>query len=68
MRSSAEEKGDHRPLSGDQPHALPAVDARAKDQSKAARVHFDWNDIADVVAKVDEELAETKEANGAGNR
>ncbi len=33
-----------------------------KAQSKAARVGFDWSELADVVAKVEEELAETKEA------
>src|SRR5436190_182537 len=38
-----------------------AVRAR-KAQKKAARVNFDWTETSDVVAKVDEELAETKEA------
>ena len=33
-----------------------------KAQKKAARVNFDWTEISDVVAKVDEELAEAKEA------
>jgi ATP diphosphatase len=33
-----------------------------KAQKKAARVNFDWSSLADVIAKVDEELAETKEA------
>ncbi|HEY0370024.1 MAG TPA: nucleoside triphosphate pyrophosphohydrolase [Chthoniobacterales bacterium] len=42
--------------------ALPALMRAQKVQKKAAHVNFDWNNIADVVAKVDEELAETKEA------
>ncbi|MFL6583428.1 MAG: nucleoside triphosphate pyrophosphohydrolase [Chthoniobacterales bacterium] len=42
--------------------ALPALMRAEKIQKKAARVHFDWSSLADVVAKVDEELAETKEA------
>ncbi|MCA1660151.1 MAG: nucleoside triphosphate pyrophosphohydrolase [Verrucomicrobiaceae bacterium] len=42
--------------------ALPALMRAQKVQSKAARVHFDWHDVSDVVAKVDEELSETKEA------
>ncbi|MBA2623561.1 MAG: nucleoside triphosphate pyrophosphohydrolase [Chthoniobacterales bacterium] len=42
--------------------ALPALMRAQKIQKKAAHVNFDWDDIADVVAKVDEELAETKEA------
>jgi MazG family protein len=63
-----EEKGDQPThYLGDQPHALPALMRAQKIQSKAARVHFDWNNIADVVRKVDEELAETKEAMGRGN-
>jgi uncharacterized protein YabN with tetrapyrrole methylase and pyrophosphatase domain len=33
-----------------------------KAQKKAARVNFDWTEISDVVAKVDEELTEAKEA------
>ena len=33
-----------------------------KAQKKAARVNFDWTELRDVVAKVEEELAETKEA------
>lgn len=38
--------------------ALPALMRAEKLQSRAARVAFDWPDIASVRAKVDEELAE----------
>ena len=44
------------------PAALPALMRAQKAQKKAARVNFDWIELSDVVAKVDEELAETKEA------
>ncbi len=44
------------------PNALPALLRGQKIQKRAARVGFDWDDIADVVAKVDEELAEVKES------
>jgi tetrapyrrole methylase family protein/MazG family protein len=44
------------------PKALPALMRAQKAQKKAARVNFDWTELSDVVAKVDEELAETKEA------
>ena len=44
------------------PAALPALMRAQKAQKKAARVNFDWTEMADVVAKVDEELAESKEA------
>ena len=42
--------------------ALPALMLAQKTQTKAARVGFDWSEIKDVLAKVDEELAETKAA------
>lgn len=44
------------------PAALPALMRAQKAQKKAARVNFDWTELSDVVAKVDEELAEAKEA------
>ena len=42
--------------------ALPALMLAQKTQTKAARVGFDWSELKDVIAKVDEELGETKEA------
>jgi len=48
------------------PEALPALMRAQKAQKKAARVNFDWTELSDVVAKVDEELAETKEAIASG--
>jgi MazG family protein len=44
------------------PAALPALMRAQKAQKKAARVNFDWHDLPEVLAKIDEELAETKEA------
>jgi MazG family protein len=49
------------------PAALPALMRAQKAQKKAARVNFDWTELSDVVGKVDEELAETKEAIAAGD-
>jgi len=43
---------------GDVPAALPALTRAAKLQKKASAVGFDWPDVAGVVAKVHEELAE----------
>ena len=48
--------------------ALPALMRAQKVQKKAAHVQFDWNHEADVIAKVDEELAETKEAIAEGGK
>jgi MazG family protein len=44
------------------PAALPALMRAEKAQKKAARVNFDWKELGDVLAKVEEELSETKEA------
>ena len=44
------------------PKALPALMRAQKAQSKAARVNFDWAEVRDVIAKVEEELREVKEA------
>src|SRR5437763_5333751 len=56
----AEKTGKHY-LDG-LPVALPALMRAQKAQSKAARVNFDWSELRDVVAKIEEELAETKSA------
>jgi MazG family protein len=47
--------------------ALPALIRAQKIQSKVARVHFDWGDVEDVIAKVDEELSETRAAIRSGD-
>ena len=44
------------------PAALPALMRAQKAQAKAARVNFDWTELGDVIAKIDEELGETKAA------
>src|SRR2546421_73096 len=44
------------------PAGRPAVMRDQKGQKKAARVNFDWADLADGVAKIEEEIAETKAA------
>jgi MazG family protein len=44
------------------PKALPALVRAQKAQSKAARVNFDWTALRDVIAKVEEELEESRDA------
>jgi uncharacterized protein YabN with tetrapyrrole methylase and pyrophosphatase domain len=39
-----------------------------KAQSKAARVNFDWTELRDVIAKIEEETAETKAAIASQDR
>ena len=44
------------------PKALPALMRAHKAQSKAARVNFDWTEAREVIAKVEEEVREMKDA------
>ena len=46
----------------DLPVALPALMRAQKVQSKVARVNFDWPEVRDVIAKVEEEIQELKQA------
>src|SRR6266516_2162515 len=62
----AEKTGKHY-LDG-LPEALPALVRAQKAQSKAARVNFDWANVRDVIAKLEEELRETKEAIASQDR
>ncbi len=57
----AEKKDDSHFLAS-LPAALPALMRAQKAQKKAARVNFDWKELRDVITKVDEELAETRDA------
>jgi MazG family protein len=56
-----EEKAGEHYLNG-LPGALPALMRAQKAQEKAARVNFDWTELRDVIAKVDEEIGELKRA------
>lgn len=51
----------------DIPASLPATARAAKLQRRAARDGFDWPDVGGVLAKVDEELAELREAVESGS-
>jgi tetrapyrrole methylase family protein/MazG family protein len=62
-----EKKADLHYLAG-LPKALPALVRAQKAQSKATRVNFDWTALRDVIAKVEEELGETKEAIQSGSQ
>lgn len=46
---------------------LTALDRAEKLQKKVSKVGFDWNDQQGIVAKIDEELAEVKEAIAEGD-
>lgn len=51
----------HNSILDDLPFALPALTRADKLQKRCAKVGFDWDNPADVLAKVDEELQEVKD-------
>lgn len=51
----------------DVPRALPSLTRAQKVGKKAAGLGFDWPDVSGPLAKVDEELAEVREALAAGD-
>jgi len=63
----AEEKKD-RPLLGDIPRSLPALDGARRVSDRVAEVGFDWQDAAGAKDKVDEELTELEQALAMGQR
>jgi len=66
--AKAERKGDTEPsLLDDVPQVLPALARAEKLTKRAAKVGFDWPDMASVRAKVEEELAEVAEAETSGD-
>jgi MazG family protein len=50
------------------PVGAPALLRAQRLQERAAKVSFDWNDLTDVVAKLDEELVEFKKAIASNQR
>jgi MazG family protein len=63
----AEEKKD-RPLLGDIPRSLPALDGAKRISDRVADVGFDFPDLVGAKAKVDEELSELEQALSSGQR
>lgn len=69
-RKEKEDKGaaaEERSLLDGLPRVLPALVRAQRLGDKAARVGFDWPDAASVLAKVEEELAEVREAVDRGD-
>ncbi len=60
------EKGDKRSVMDGLPVAFPALLRAQHAQKKAARVGFDWNEAAQVLDKVEEEIGELREAVSRG--
>lgn len=56
------EKGDRASIMDGLPASLPGLLRAQNAQKKAARVGFDWDDAAGVLDKIDEEMAELRQA------
>ena len=65
-RSATGRVSDQGSLLAGVPRALPAMTRGIKLQQRAAHAGFDWTAVDQVLAKVDEELAELREAFDAG--
>lgn len=59
---SKEKKAERKSALDGIPRHFPALYRAQKIQTRAARVGFDWVELKDVIAKVDEEVDETKQA------
>ncbi|MEO8380114.1 MAG: nucleoside triphosphate pyrophosphohydrolase [Acidobacteriota bacterium] len=62
-----ERKAENKSLLAGVPQSMPALLKAARLTEKAARVGFDWRRTDDVFAKVDEEIAELREAVASGD-
>ncbi len=65
---AVEKQGERKSAVDGVPRHLPALMKAHQVQTRAARVGFDWSAMHDVLAKIDEELAEVKAALASGNR
>ncbi len=57
-----ERSEDKRSVLGSVPRSMPALQKAQHVQKKAARVGFDWREPAEVIAKIEEEIEEIREA------
>ena len=62
-----ERKAENKSLLAGVPQSMPALLKASRLTEKAARVGFDWRRTEDVFDKVDEEIAELREAVASGN-
>jgi tetrapyrrole methylase family protein / MazG family protein len=64
---SEERKAENKSVLSGVPQSLPALLKAARLTEKASRVGFDWRRTEDVFAKLDEEIAELREAVDSGD-
>ncbi len=63
-----QEKSSRESVLDGVPKSLPALLKAFRVQQKASRIGFDWEEVGSVVGKLDEEVAEFKEAIASGDR
>lgn len=62
IKASEKDTGDARSLTDGIPTQLPALQKAQRMQSRVSRAGFDWDTVDGALAKVEEELAEIREA------
>ena len=67
IKQQERQSQDQHSVLDDVPQALPAVLRASKLQRRVARVGFDWDNASQVIAKLEEELAELRQAIEQGN-
>jgi len=67
IKSQEREQKSRAGVLDEVPIALPALSRAAKLQKRAAGVGFDWADASDVLDKIEEEIAELRQAMSDGN-
>lgn len=65
--AATKRSGEPGSLLGDMPRHLPALHKAHHLQKRLARVGFDWQQAHEIIAKIEEELEEVKQALAAGN-
>lgn len=68
IKQSERDAKSHTGVLADIPLALPALPRAQKLQKRAAQVNFDWSDTEAVFDKLQEEIAELRQARQAGDR
>jgi nucleoside triphosphate diphosphatase len=63
----AQNNGKHVSVLDDIPSAMPALDRASKLQKRAASVGFDWTDTNEVLARLEDEIRELREAMRSGD-
>jgi len=66
-RIKVDEKQERSSVLDGVPRHMPSLQRSQRIQSRAARVGFDWDEVDDVMAKIEEELGEIREAIAEGD-